>query len=126
MNANCLSCFATVPYVNGQRPKFCGSCGKSMSIGLSVDIGSSISGSKKIKSRATEDDEDEFEFSEPADQLKISIRTEGVSDKAPVTLGALASMPEAAFFNGSRPKFEGDPLQAVSDTIKAGAQEINE
>lgn len=111
MNANCLSCFAVVPYVNGLRPKFCTECGKSMALGISVPNPTPTKiAAPKFKKTVQQEESDEYEICEDPSSLVIKAEIVGTSSNKTITLGQVASAQEGSFNYGARPAYEGDPL----------------
>lgn len=83
MLANCLQCFATVPYLsNGERPKFCTSCGKSMSL-----TSSSSAPKKKVVAQEEEEESSGADIS----QLKCTVFAGEAIPKRKFTLGDLVN-----------------------------------
>lgn len=114
MNANCLSCFETVPYQNGQRPNFCPKCGKSMSAG-------SIIQQKSVVTRKT-DDENGLS-TEDVRNLNFEIALEGKSNNNKITIGQLAEgSTQVGTFVPFRPDYEGNALEDVNKELEKRAR----
>lgn len=114
MNANCLSCFAVVPYTNGLRPKFCTECGKSMTLGITVTNPAPIQSAAKIKKPVRQEEPDEYEICEDPSSLIITADIVGTSSNKPITLGQAATAQEGSFNYGARPAYEGDPIAEMN------------
>lgn len=117
MNANCLSCFAVVPYTNGLRPKFCTECGRSMTLGIAVSNPSVSAPTKvpaKFKKASRDDNTDEYEICEDPSSLVIKADIVGTSSNKTITLGQAATAQEGSFNYGARPAYEGDLIAEMN------------
>lgn len=118
MNANCLNCYATAPYLpNGERPKFCPSCGKSMSL-------SSYSPPVKQSKKITYVEEEDEPSNEDISSLTLTIVA--TPERATsIAFQDIGSLPDFGAINRPAPNI-GNALDFVNAEIARSSREIEE
>lgn len=123
MNANCLNCYATAPYLpNGERPKFCPSCGKSMSLSSIPAYSAPTQTSKKIK-RIEYEDEGESSREDISSMTLTIIATPEKTTS--ISFQDIANMPDFGPINRQAPKI-GNALDFVNAEIARKSREVEE
>lgn len=126
LKSYCTNCGNGNEYVSS-RPKFCGSCGKPISV-----TSATFKPSNKIKQDNRREDDTEYSHINPNDDLKFEFEINKGNENNSITLGQAGKMQKTGFVRSSNeipgidPNNFKEQFKKIADSTTVVIEDINE